>query len=57
MNYICENYDPEAADAMYERYNGGEDVQETTASRLFALSTFARQTFDNIRSKEKETKN
>jgi hypothetical protein len=57
MNYICENYDPEAADAMYERYNGREDVQETTASRLFALSRFARQTFDNIRSKEKETKN
>jgi hypothetical protein len=57
MNYICKNYDPVAADAMlYERYNGGEDVEETTASRLFAQSKFAKQTIDRIRSKEKETK-
>ena len=56
MNYICNNYDPEAADAMYERYNGGEDVEETTASRLFAQSTFAKHTFSRIRKTEKETK-
>ena len=24
MNYICENYNPDAADTMYKRYNGGE---------------------------------
>ena len=57
MNYICENYNPDAADAMYERYKRGEYVQETTASRLFALSTFARQTFSRHRKTEKETKN
>ncbi len=57
MNYICNNYDPDAADAMYERYNGGEDVEETTASRLFAQSKFARQTYKRHRNTETETKN
>jgi hypothetical protein len=56
MNYICVNYDPEAADDMYERYNGREDIEETTASRLFALSTFAKSTFKRHGRTEKETK-
>jgi hypothetical protein len=56
MNYICKNYDPVAADAMYERYNGGEDVEETTASRLFAQSTFAKNSIDDMRRAEKNTK-
>jgi hypothetical protein len=56
MNYICVNYDPEAADDMYERYNGREVIEETTASRLFALSTFAKSTFKRHGRTEKETK-
>jgi hypothetical protein len=56
MSYICGNYNPDAADAMYECYNGGEYVQETTASRLFAQSSFAKQTIDRIRQTEKESK-
>ena len=56
MNYICENYDPVAADAMYERYNGGEDVEETTASRLFAQSTFTKYTYQQFRRTERDTK-
>ena len=56
MNYICENYDPDAADAMYERYNGGEDVEVTKASRLFAQSKFVRQTFHKMGRTEIETK-
>ena len=56
MNYICCNYDPVAADAMYERYNEREDIEDTTASRLFAQSKFARNTFRRIGTKEKETK-
>jgi hypothetical protein len=55
MNYICDNYDPVAADAMYERYNGGQDIEETTASRLFALSLFAKSTFSKIRQTERDT--
>ena len=55
MNYIfCENYDPDATDAMYECYNGGEDFEVTTASRLFAQSIFAKQSFINMRLKEKK---
>ncbi len=42
MNYICKYYDPDAADAMYECYNGGEDFEVTTAC--------------NMRLKEKKTK-
>ena len=57
MSYIHENYNPDAADAMYERYNGREDIEETTASRLFAQSLFAKQTFSTIRQKEIKTKN
>jgi len=56
MIYICENYDPVAADAMYESYNGGKDVEVTTASRLFALSKFAEHTIDRFRQTEKKTK-
>ncbi len=56
MNYICENYDPVAADAIYECYNGGEDVEVTTASQLFDLSTFAKKSIDNMRRAEKHTK-
>jgi hypothetical protein len=55
MNYICCNYDPVAADAMYERYNEREDIEDTTASRLFAQSSFAKQTFDRMGRTEKET--
>jgi hypothetical protein len=56
MNYIfCENYDPDAADAMYECYNGGEDVEVTKASRLFALSTFATNSMKHMRCTEKRS--
>jgi hypothetical protein len=41
MNNLCEHYDPDAADDMYESYVEGGDVEVTKASRLFALSTFA----------------
>ena len=54
MNYIIANYDTDAADAMYERYIGGEDVEDTTASRLFAQSTFAKHSIDSMRKKEKQ---
>ena len=56
MNYICENCDLDAADAMYERYNGGEDVEVTSASRLLALSTFAKTSICAMRQAEKDTK-
>ena len=56
MDYICENYDPVAADTMYESYNGGKDVEVTTASRLFAFSKFAEHTIDRFRQTEKKTK-
>jgi hypothetical protein len=57
MNYIfCENYDPDAADAMYECYNGGEDVEVTKASQLFALSTFATNSMKHMRCTEKRSK-
>jgi hypothetical protein len=38
MNNLCEYYDPDAADAMYESYVKGEDVEVTKASQLFAQS-------------------
>ena len=56
MNYICKYYDPDAADAMYECYNGGEDVEVTTASRLFAQSTFAKQSFSHMKFREISSK-
>jgi hypothetical protein len=36
MNYFCENYDPDVADAMKASYEEEEDVEVTTASRLHA---------------------
>ena len=42
MNYLCKNYDPDAADAAYESYDEGEDVEVAKASRLLALSPFAK---------------
>jgi hypothetical protein len=56
MNNLCENYDLDAADAMYERYMKGEDVEVTKASRLFALSTFANQSFSHMKLIKKRTK-
>jgi hypothetical protein len=45
-----------AADAMYESYMKGEDVEVTKASRLFALSTFANQSFSHMKLIKKRTK-
>ena len=56
MNILCENYDPDADDAMYESYMKGEDVEVTKTSRLFALSTFANQSFSHMKLSEKRTK-
>jgi hypothetical protein len=56
MNNLCENYDPDAADAMYESYVEGEDVEVTNASRLFDQSTLAKTSFDNMKTKERKTK-
>ena len=57
MNYFCENYDPDGADAMKASYEEGEDVEVATASRLHALSTsFAKKSIDAMRSTEKSTK-
>jgi hypothetical protein len=56
MNNLCENYDQDAADAMYESYMEGEDVEVTKASRLFAQSTFAKTSFNNMKTKERKTK-
>ncbi len=55
-NYLCQNYDPEAADAAYECYIEGEDVEVTKASRLLAISTFAKSTIAGMRLREKSTK-
>ncbi len=55
MNYICKYYDPDAADAMYESYVEGEDVEVTKASRLFAQSTFAKQSFSHMKKKETDS--
>jgi hypothetical protein len=49
MNYIYCNYDPVAADAMYERYNGGEDVEVTTHSQLLCSSSFAKKSIDKLK--------
>ena len=57
MNYFCENYDPDGADAMKASYEEGEDVEVATASRLHALSkSFAIKSIDAMRSTEKSTK-
>jgi hypothetical protein len=37
MNYLCKNYDPDAADAACESYIEGDDVKVTKASRLLAI--------------------
>ena len=56
MNNLCENYDPDAADAMYESYVEGEDVEVTKASQLFAQSTFAEYSLIGMKSTERKTK-
>jgi hypothetical protein len=57
MKFLKENYISDTADAAYERYIEGEDVEVTRASILrVALSTFAKNSFDNMKSKEKSTK-
>jgi hypothetical protein len=50
MNNLCENYDPDAADAMYESYVEGEDVEVTKASQLFVQSTFAEYSLIGMKS-------
>jgi hypothetical protein len=56
MNNLCENYDPDAADAMYESYVEGEDVEVTKASQSSAQSTFAENSLRNMKTKERKTK-
>jgi hypothetical protein len=56
MHNLCENYDPDAADAMYESYVEGEDVEVTKASQLFAQSTFAEYSLIGMKSTERKTK-
>ena len=56
MNNLYENYDPNAADAMYESYVEGEDVEVTKASRLFAQSTFTEYSLKSMKSTERKTK-
>jgi hypothetical protein len=56
MNNLYENYDPNAADAMYESYVEGEDVDVTKASRLFAQSTFTEYSLKSMKSTERKTK-
>jgi hypothetical protein len=56
MNNLCEYYDPDAADAMYESYVKGEDVEVTKASQLFAQSTFAEYSLKNMKMTERNTK-
>ena len=59
MNNLCKIYDPDAADAinaMYGSYVKGEDVEVTTASRLFAQSTFTKYTYQRFRRTERDTK-
>ena len=59
MSNLCKNYDPDAADAinaMYGSYVKGEDVEVTTASRLFAQSTFTKQSVKNMKDKETSSK-
>ena len=48
MNYLCKNYDPGAANAAYESYVGGDDVEVTKASRLLAMSTFTKSTIADL---------
>jgi len=54
MNNLCENYDPDAAIAMYESYMKGEDVQVTRASQLLAQSTFPKSSIAAMRQTEKK---
>ena len=49
MNYLCENYDPDAADAAYESYDEGEDVEVAKALRLLALTTFVQNSISAMR--------
>ncbi len=57
MNNLCKNYDLDAADAINAgSYVKGEDVGVTTASRLFAQSTFAKQSVKNMKDKETSSK-
>jgi len=55
-NYLCQNYDSEVADAAYDCCIEGEDVEVTKASRLIAISTFAKSTIASMRSREISTK-
>jgi hypothetical protein len=56
MNYLCKNYDPDAADAAYESYDEGEDVEVAKASRLLALTTFVQNSISAMRKTEISTK-
>ncbi len=40
MYYLCDNYNPDGADASYKSNVEGEDVEVTKASRLYAQRTF-----------------
>ena len=55
MNQLCKNYDPDAADAAYESYVEGEDVEVTKTSSLLAQSTFTNESKDGMRQQENES--
>ncbi len=52
MNFLKENYNSDAADAMYGSYVKGEDVEVT---RLLAQSAFTSNSVDGMRSTEIST--
>ena len=56
MNFLIENYNSDAADAMYESYVEGEDVEVTEASGMHALSTFTKHSIITMRETERKTK-
>jgi uncharacterized CHY-type Zn-finger protein len=55
MDYLCDHYDFDTADAAYGNYMRKGKVEVTKASRLLAQSSFAKDTFSSHRQKEKET--
>jgi hypothetical protein len=55
MDYLCDHYDFDAADAAYGNYMRKGKVEVTKASLLLAQSSFAGQTFSSHRRTEKDT--
>ena len=59
MHNLCENYDPDAADAAYGNYMRKGKVEVTKASRLLlaqGTGTFTKNSFDHMKGSEKRTK-